>query len=287
VDKKVAAVIVGFHPDAQVLERVAIIARQVDRLYFVDNSPEAAKFGALPGNVELIHNHNKGGLAGALNIALNRAKQAGFTHFFLFDQDTDVQARFCAQMIDAAEALDDPRAAIFAPRHVNSSTGHPVRLSVPGTFLNSKWPVAGDQTIECLFLINSCSLLKLDRIPDALRYDETLGVDMIDVDFSLAAARAGVKLVCFTRIEVRHGIGNRVKGSMAFSATHYSSHRKYLQTRNRIVVWKRYFSDKTAFVLGDIAIWLMDCARTLIFESQRGKKSASIAKGVVDGVRAR
>lgn len=287
MSKKIAAVIVGFHPDADVLERVAIISRQVDQLYFVDNSPEASSFDALPGNVELIRNGNRGGLAGALNIALERARSAGFSHFFLFDQDTEIESGFCSRMIVAAEALDDHRVGIFASRHVNSSTGHPVRLSVPGTFLNSKWPEHGDQVIECLFLINSCSLIQLDRVPAALRYDETLGVDMIDVDFCLAAARAGVKMVCFPHIEVRHGIGNRVKGSAAFSATHYNSHRKYLQTRNRIVIWKRYFSDKTAFVLGDVAIWMMDCARTVLFEPQRGSKSAAIYKGVVDGIRAR
>lgn len=285
--KKIAAVIVGFHPDANVLERVRILSRQVATLYFVDNSPEASHYNAMPENVELIHNANRGGLAGALNIALDRARAADFTHLFLFDQDTDVDSGFCAQMIDASETLNDQRVGIFASRHVNSSTGHPVRLSVPGAFLNSKWPEHGTEAIECLFLINSCSLLKLDRVPAALRYDEALGVDMIDVDFCLAAARAGVRMVCFPHIEVRHGIGNRVKGSAAFSATHYSSHRKYLQTRNRIVVWKRYFSDKTTFVLGDVAIWLMDCARTVIFESQRGPKSAAICKGVVDGIRAR
>jgi len=284
-----AAVIVTYRPDASVFQRIDTLARQVDVLYVVDNTPETEAVQPLPWpeHVTFERNFNEGGLAGALNIALQRVRAAGVRYFFIFDQDTDLAPGFCQDMLDAALALNDPTWAIAGPRHVNSSTGHPVRLSVPGHFMNSFWPKSDSGVVECLALINSCSLLDLERVPRSLRYDEVLAIDMIDIDFCLAVRAAGWKMLCIPSITVAHGIGNRKKGSFAFSATNYNSHRKYLQTRNRIAVWRKFGSVEMAYVMTDAIIWFADALRTVVLEVDRLDKIKAISRGIKDGFQIR
>jgi rhamnosyltransferase len=282
-----AAVIVTYHPDAQVFERIDTLAAQVDVLYVIDNTPETVAFPALAPGVVFERNGNRGGLAGALNSALRHARASHLRYVFVFDQDTEIPRGYCDAMLAASATLAATDWAVAGPRHVNASTGHPVRLSVPGRFMNSLWPTSAMKNVECLFLINSCSLLDLARVPAQLCYDEHLAVDMIDVAFCLALRRLGLQSFCIPSITVVHGIGNRKPGSFAFSATHYSSERKYLQTRNRFIVWRTFWATEKAYVVTDLLIWLMDAARTIVFEARRGEKLGAIGRGIIDGLRFR
>jgi len=282
--EKSAAVIVTFRPDEKVICRINTLAEQVEVLYVIDNTPELVDFSFSARNIVFERNFNKGGLAGAINIAMAKARTADKRYFFVFDQDTEVESDFCGRLKNAALLLNRNDWAIIGPRHVNTSTGHPVRLSVPNRFMNSLWPDEATNITECLFIINSCSLLDLQKIPLSLLYDEDLAVDMIDVDFCLAVRAANSKVLCIPSITVVHGIGNRKEGSFAFSATNYNSSRKYLQTRNRFIVWKKYFAYEKAYVVTDALIWIMDSARTVTFEVGRVEKAKAILRGIRHGV---
>jgi GT2 family glycosyltransferase len=107
---------------------------------------------------------------------------------------------------------------------------------------------------------------------------------MIDVEFGLRAREMDVKSLCIPAISVIHGIGNRRKGAAKFAPTNYSNGRKYLQTRNRVIIWKRFYRGSAKFLLSDMLIWAMDSARTVIFESGRRDKARSIMKGILDGL---
>lgn len=284
---KSAGAIVTFEPDLGVAARVRNVARQVDVLYLIDNSASPSDFGTLPSNVRQIDNQNSGGLAGALNRALRLARAEEFGYLFVFDQDTDVEVDFCASLLTAAVGANAGNVAIFGPMHTNSSTGYPVRLSVPRGLLMSQWPTGNEDRIECMFLINSCSLLNLTLIGPDEEYDESLLVDMTDVDFCLRLRRRGLIATCVPSIQVKHGIGHRKAGSAMLSATHYSPHRKYLQARGRAAVWKRYASTFPHFVVSDASIAVMDFARTLVLEQDRRKKLKAYCRGFIDGLKLR
>ena len=280
---RVAAVVVMFNPDQEVLYRVDELALQVDLVYLIDNSIKYTKWSLNNKNIIIIYNHNRGGLAGALNIALLRSKKEQFDYLFVFDQDTVIDQFFCNNMINAVRLLNNTTYGIYGPRHININTNHPVRISAHSGFLQSVWPSGHEEPIECNFLINSCSLLRLDIIPDGLCYDEFLEVDMIDVDFGFKARSIGIKSICFPNIHVMHGIGNRSIGSMRFSPTNYLAKRKYLQTRNRLIVWYKYYSMLPNYVFIDINLFFIDCFRILLFEESKKNKIHEIIKGLFDG----
>jgi len=280
-----SAVIVTFNPDESVQPRIEEIARQVDKLYLIDNSPDASPIFTPPTNTMVIHNKNEGGLAGALNIALRSARDSEFDFLFLFDQDTDITQDFCNNLLNASQNGEYADFTLFGPRHVNASTNHAVRISTNKGPLLSHWPQENDQPVECFFIINSCSLIDLRKLPSDLFYDEDLGVDMIDVDFCLAARGKGARSLCIPSITVRHGIGNKREGGHMFSPTNYSSHRKYLQTRNRFITWRRYSNFYPLLIISDMFIWALDSARTLVLEQGRASKARSILRGIIDGLK--
>lgn len=280
------ACVVTFRPDAAVRQRIEAISHQVDHVIVVDNTPDGPGVLAVgdlnTSRVSVVFNRNHGAIAGALNVALSFARQRRFTHLVLFDQDTEIPLGLCTALMDCA--LRNPSAAIVGPRYLNSSTGHPGRIvSMKGFFRKNVWPNTGVPPFEVLFLINSCSVLSMDRIPECLWYDESLVMDNVDVDFCLALRQLGGSIQCFPDVTVLHGIGERKPGAGKFSATNYPSQRKYLQSRNRVVVWRRYVREHPGFVLQDVLVWLLDSARTLVLEKDRWTKSSAITRGFLAG----
>lgn len=283
------ACVVTYRPDAAVQQRIEAIARQVDHVIIVDNTPDysteaigSGPFGLDAARVSVVFNRNRGAIAGALNSALGFARDGGFSHLVLFDQDTEIPDGLCDALRACAAA--SPSAGIIGPRYLNSSTGHPGRIvSMRGFFRQNAWPTESASPLEALFLINTCSVLSLDRIPSHLWYDESLIMDNVDVDFCLALRQAGGSIVCFPAVTVMHGIGARKPGSSKFSATNYPPQRKYLQSRNRVAVWRRYVSEHPGFVLQDVLVWLLDSARTLVLEQGRWEKTGAIVRGFFAG----
>lgn len=283
------ACVVTYRPDEAVRQRIEAIALQVDHVIVVDNTPDSPNIqrgrdylGLDSAKINVVFNQNRGAIAGALNVALGFARDRGFSHLVLFDQDTEIPPGLCACLLDCAAV--HPSAGIIGPRYLNSSTGHPGRIvSMKGFFRQNVWPASTLEPFEVLFLINSCSVLALDRIPTHLWYDESLIMDNVDVDFCLALRQAGRAIICFPSVTVMHGIGARKPGSSKFSPTNYPPQRKYLQSRNRVVVWRRYAGEHLGFVLQDIFVWLLDSARTLVLEPGRLEKSSAIVRGFLAG----
>lgn len=281
-DCRLLACVVTYSPDEEVPARLRAIAAQVDHVLVVDNTPARAMLPVLGDNVSVLFNENRGAISGALNEGLRHARAHGFTHVVLFDQDTEIPQGLCDRLLAASH--DRSEAAVVGPRYLNSSTGHPGRIvSVQGFWRRSLWPSEKDPAFEALFLINSCSMLCIDRIPADLNYDEGLIVDNVDVDFCLALRRQGRTIWCLPQITVAHGIGARRKGSGKWSPTNYSPLRKFLQSKNRVIVWRRYLADHPGFVLQDILVWFLDSARTVVLENDRWGKLGAILKGFAQG----
>lgn len=283
------ACVVTYRPDGAVRQRIQAIARQVDHVIVVDNTPDLPD--GLPDHalldldsprVSVVFNRNRGAIAGALNVALGFSRDQGFSHMVLFDQDTEIPPGLCSLLMACAVASSS--ASIIGPRYLNSSTGHPGRIvSLQGFFRENVWPAENQPAFEALFLINTCSVLSLDQIPADLWYDESLIMDNVDVDFCLALRKTGGSIQCFPSVTVLHGIGARKPGASKFSATNYPPQRKYLQSRNRVAVWRRYVGEHPGFVLQDVLVWVLDSVRTLVLERDRWAKMGAIVRGFIAG----
>ena len=93
----ICAVIVTYHPDKDLPQRVSKISPQVDCVILVDNNsnPEAQKMLhdlAQQEQIVLIKNEKNLGIATALNRGVTWAKEHAYKWFLTFDQDTTAES---------------------------------------------------------------------------------------------------------------------------------------------------------------------------------------------------
>lgn len=277
-----AACIVAFDPDEHFSARVAAIASQVDVLIVVNNSKNGLPALA-PGNIATIENENSGGLAGAINRSVAFCRERQYRYLAIFDHDSDAPP----QLIQALLArIRTERCAVLGPRYVNSA------ILKPGLFIRDVggWPVPewiGEDkgVVDTYFVINSGSVLDIEQIPAGVSHSESLGVDMVDVDFCLRLKRAGRRVCVDTAQAMLHGIGNREKGTSRLSPTRYSDERRYLMARNRCVTWRVWATHYPAYMLLDVAIAATDALRNLLFLQRRLRYLRILFSGLAAGIR--
>ena len=288
MNKNVIACITAYYPGNEFESICGIIARQVGLLLIIDNSIE----GNLPqqqlnftDNTVVVCNYNKDAIAGALNIALEYAASNGFEYLHIFDQDTIPPADITSTLLKVFNT--NGAVGVVSPRFINSSTNFPGRVltRVSKWKVKSLWPKTDMGLIPVLFTISSASLISIKRMPPNVFYDTRLIIDGCDIDFCLHLKDAGLEILVDTSVCIYHGIGARKKGGGRWSATNYSPARKQLSAKNRMITWRRYWNNYPGYVLNDSFVFLLDSARTVVFEHSRFKKMVALCKGLWQGLK--
>jgi len=278
---KIVSCVVAYRPDDGFVDRIRQIRAQVDELLVVDNSEDLSLKLSAEGGVTVIPNANRGGFAGALNRAIDHARAAGFSHICFFDHDSVAPAGMVQRL---AQELERVKGTLIGPIYVNSATGHPGRfvLDVNG-HPKSRWLRGGQGVIPAFFLITSGTVVALDRLAPEIRYDESMLVDMVDVEFCLRVRQVGGKLFLDTESLMRHGIGNRDKGASRFAPPNYSATRYRMIVGNRILIWRRWFRIHPHFVALDVLVTLADLLRNTLLLKRRLTYLRAVSAGFRDG----
>ncbi|WP_449421567.1 glycosyltransferase, partial [Rhodanobacter lindaniclasticus] len=171
----VCAVIVAYCPDPGVIDSLmGSLAAQTAAMVLVDNaspgnwqSALAAKLAARDG--ALLAQSRNLGLAAAQNIGIEWARERGFGHVLLLDQDSEPGEGMVAALLGALRELSavGPVAAVgprFHDRREHRDAPF-VRIGFP--FNRKLWCDGSTPTIACDFLISSGMLIPLavlDRV---------------------------------------------------------------------------------------------------------------------------
>src|SRR5258707_8225261 len=110
--RDVCAIVVTYHPDSEVPDRIDRILRQVGALVIVDNGScdvEVTKLRVLAANpsITLVLNSDNLGIARALNIGIQRAVALGFTWALLLDQDSNIDDDMVQTLLSVHAAFPD------------------------------------------------------------------------------------------------------------------------------------------------------------------------------------
>ena len=278
---KTASCIVAYRPDEGFPDRIQQIRSQVDELLVVDNSEDLSLKLPAGAGVTVIANANRGGIAGALNRAIDHARAAGFSHICFFDHDSVAPAGMVQRLV---RELEQVQGTLIGPIYVNSASGHPGRfvIDVNGRPV-SRWLKGGHGVIPAFFLITSGTVVALERLPSGIRYDESMLVDMVDVEFCLRVRQAGGTLFLDTGSLMSHGMGNREEGASRFAPPNYSANRYRMIVGNRILVWRRWFRSHPRYVALDVLVMLADLARNTLLLKKRLTYLRAVFAGFRDG----
>ncbi|MEP6629444.1 MAG: glycosyltransferase, partial [Lapillicoccus sp.] len=225
----VAAVVPAYAPDAELVDLVADLVPQVDRVVVVDDgSPglaSADRWDACraAGASVVAHETNRG-IAAALNTGVREALSHGSVHAVLtVDQDSRVPPGFVAALVERWTAAADTglRVGLVAPEQV---TGLPAQR-------DGRPPIQSGQLVP----VNT-----LTRVGD---FDESLFIDGVDDDFALRCLDAGLAILVVPGLALGHrlGAGQRLRvAGRGVTLTRSAPFRSYYLARNRAVLVRRY-----------------------------------------------
>jgi len=289
------ALIVTYNCADRVAPTFDSVAPQVEKVFLIDNGSSdgtAAFLGKLrhdgAGRVDLVLLEKNIGIAGALNLGMQRAMTDGYEWVLTMDHDSVAEEGMVARLFDACEGTPDRESVLLAaPVFVNRETGRAGELyryeGWRGIRLTDLIPRR--DILDPTVVITSGNLVRTEAYAKAGGFDERLFVDFVDHDFCLRGRLAGLKVVCATKARIAHSVGNPVRRTifgLTFSSTNHSPARRYTMTRNLAEMVRRYGRTFPAYALHAVSAYLRDLAAVLVCENERREKFRMMAKGLRD-----
>ncbi|GEC75554.1 MULTISPECIES: glycosyltransferase family 2 protein [Microbacterium] len=278
---KVAAVVLSYKPDAGIIGNIDELAKQAERVYVVNNSPDdsatADVLAPLTGrdSVVVLDQDGNVGVAAGFNSGMRQALADGFDYVWIFDQDSTVSDGMLAALLTAFEQPGAP-VAIAGPALRAEETGH--------LYDGESSSGIRDQVA----LISSGALFAREALDEIGLHDERLFIDYVDHDISLRARRSGFRIVKVYDTVLDHRFGASVPSTFLgrrIYLSNYSPMRHYYMTRNRVIMVRRYGLGR--WFWEDAAYATKSWIKVVLCEKDRNRKIGAAVRGAVAGLRFR
>lgn len=272
--RDIAAVVVLYRPDTDVLANVRAISTQVDRVFAVDNTEEpdadfVEALSAVPGLTYVPLGDNLG-VAAALNAGLSRVRDAGYGWALTMDQDSTPDDGMVAALARCAGGCDGgDRIGILAPVLIEGGAVRPGPLPT---------------CAEVLTAITSGNLLSVAAWVDAGGFDEALFIDQVDHDMCLRLHGRGYSVRQCGEARLVHHLGDpiEVRLGRTFHVSNHSPLRRYYITRNRFEVARRYRDDFPQFGRSVMRAMRRELVKIVLWEDHKAAKLSMSWRGYRD-----
>jgi rhamnosyltransferase len=278
--RQVCAILVSYHPDAELPRRAARILEQAGALVIVDNGSGAATHAMLrriaaDSRVSLLLNSTNLGIATALNLGVERAGALGFAWTLLLDQDSDLHDDMLSSLIEVRAAYPEPaRVAV-----IGAGFGEE-RQAAPG----AAWQDAES-------VITSGSLISLAVHAAVGPFRDEFFIDYVDSEYCFRARAQGYRVIRTAKPLMSHTIGAPTRHDLLGIAKWTSNHspdRRYYIARNDTVMLREYGGYAFgSWALKSLGRRLRTCKRIVLYERSKARKIAAVSAGWWDGVRGR
>lgn len=282
----ICAVVVTFFPQPDTADNLLALAPQVGRLLIIDNGSSPETFEPLEPvareiGATVLRLGSNIGIARALNIGLQHAREHGFHWLATFDQDSRAQPAMLAVMGQAlADYPERERVGLVAPTHVDRRAGM-VMSDRYREASGARWHVIRTTMTSG----NLVSVVAADQVGG---FDDSLFIDYVDNEFCLRLRRRGFRILEATLAQLGHALGNlevRDLGFVRTGITHQPALRRYYMTRNRLLVWRQYWHLEPTWVLRDMRRFLTEAAGIVLFEKDARAKVRMMWRGIRDAAR--
>lgn len=231
-----AGVVILYHPDKDIFERILTYMDILDHLYIFDNSESFnhvlnSKITA-HRKIQYLHDKENKGIAVRLNQAATLALKDGYSFLLTMDQDSHFRA-------NEAERYQN---CILNIKGIE-------KVGITGLeFIQS----TSDTNCSCERvneLITSGSVVNLHLFEEIGGFDENLFIDYVDHEYCYRAKVKGFEVLKFTHIFLHHSVGeaSNKRSFITLKNSQRSFHspiRIYYMVRNYLYVNQKY---KTTF----------------------------------------
>jgi len=262
---KVAAVVILFHPDENVLDSIKSYITDIDILYVVCNSPlsktllhELQKLK----KIQMIHQGINIGIAKAYNLALDSATLSGYTWLLTMDQDSSFPESTFKPYLKACKKTQKDKVIIFTPLH------NPKFIQSKTTFQEKE------------YVMSSGNLIHIPSAQSIGGFDENLFIDEVDHEFCFRAKKNNYTILQDNTRALKHHLG--VSHTYFPQVKLYPPIRLYYMTRNYLYLKDKYYRLQPTFFKQRNYYLLKFISKQLIYGNKRWLKIKMIYLGISD-----
>lgn len=282
-DRSVCAVIVTYHPTADMIENLSKVFAQVQGMAVVDNGSDAEELSRLRAasqtlGFHLIENGENLGIAEALNQGVLWAKNENHPWVILFDQDSRITDGFVGQMFAAWQSHPArERVASMHPKYVDPNTG--LELAVMRAKDGSLVTSMTSGALMPLWIFERIGLFLAEYF-----------IDQVDTEYCFRIRAAGYLVADSRDTVLLHATGSPKRLRFlffSFEPTHHNTLRRYYLSRNRIALYKKYFRVFPGMISQFMYYASRETIKCLLAERDRPRKLRSFLLGTWDGLTGR
>jgi rhamnosyltransferase len=239
---RLAAIIVLYHPDQKLLERLlSSVAPQVHHLVVVDNTPQPdpalqTLLNRYTEQVSYVPLGDNKGIAAAQNRGIQTVMGAGYSHVLLLDQDSFPASNMVHELLVAEAAMLNRHINVAAvgPLFIDEKNGTASKAIRHGWMRVKRIPIdrSTTQPVEADYLISSGSLIRLSMMAEVGLMREELFIDWVDIEWGLRALRMNSKCYVVPSAVMTHSIGDNSVRVLAKDINLHNDTRNYYIVRN-------------------------------------------------------
>ncbi|SET63140.1 glycosyltransferase family 2 protein [Thorsellia anophelis] len=291
---QVAAIVVTYEPDSDLITRLHFLAAQVEVIYIVDNGSSRfySRFVNILGSnisnkIILISLEENLGIATALNIGCKYAENDNYDFVVTFDQDSCPELNYITELLNTYRRKSLCSNVAIVGGIINEA----IRGNSNYQYLTlSRWGfkrIRESEDFSVMMLITSGCLVDLSVIKRIGGFIDKLFIDYVDTEFSLRCLDNNYTLWVSTKAILNHNLGNKTEHYLfkfRFLTTNHSPIRRYYMARNSVYMYKRYAWRFFGWFLFDISALIYTLFKIIIFEESKFLKLKMYFRGWVDGL---
>ncbi|WP_458718168.1 glycosyltransferase family 2 protein [Pseudomonas gregormendelii] len=237
----VAAVVVLFKPDLAILERLLkSLVGQVDGVFIVDNTPGADldsypdSFACESWSYHPLHDNL--GIARAHNVGIDLARDAGYSHVLLMDQDSALTPGTVATLLAEEQKLlaSGKKVGAIGPVVVDEKTGEAAPAITSSSTGGKRTPIdlKSHAPVATSYIIASGSLISTAVLTTVGGMKDELFIDWVDIEWGERAASLGYVSYLTPLVTMRHSIGDEYVSFFGRKINLHTDFRNYFIVRN-------------------------------------------------------
>jgi len=255
-------VVVTFNPNIDQLDKNLLqIVSQIGKLVVYDNcsfNVEEISQVCVKHGIELYKSDNNNGLGAAYNYIL-QINATHYKYFVTFDQDSFITENCVSSLLIPFFELQN--VAITGPVYLKSKFNSEIKYT------------------EVSYLIQSCSVFRIDLFSEVGFFNENLFIDSVDFDFCLRTVLSGYKIVRCNNVFIYHSIGNCIK-KFGIKISVHNAKRNYYIARNHRFLTSKYFFDFPLFIIKKNIVFIIHIFKVVFLENDL-EKIRALYKGIV------
>jgi rhamnosyltransferase len=271
------AVIVSFNGKLTILQTIESVLDQVKNVIVVDNHSDIETldfFSELnyKNNITFIRLDANYGIAFALNVGIEIAKNYGAEWILTLDQDSECSANLVSELLSTAKNFGESKIGFYCPAI---------------SYYNQRNDRHKSKVIEQIrYAISSGCLFPMSTLRTLGPLAEDYFIDSVDFEYCLRIASNGYQIIRNNNAILNHNLGTRKKIQFFggyLSLTIHAPFRRYYMFRNHISLIKKYWKYSPIFLIKKTFFLFILILQILFFEEDKYKNINQSLQGIIDG----